>query len=253
MSLSSSVEQYRQGKIILRLMQHPDVHINATFNKKRKMWLQTYVSMCFIISRYEVDGKICPQIIIDDAKKILDVLKNKNIPGTEETENLAKNLTLSSVYTILQTHNNGNADFQSDVNENLLDCVKQVLSFNKIFIEKKANLLLESETFRKFILQDDLRFYCSMNHDLLIRYCNLVDQVLWIDFHKLKKVDPAESTIKECENLGERFFSGFMNWTYQYLPKDYAENTTSEIELPLSIHSFMEKIKEDDAAKELAL
>lgn len=247
-SNNSSRDQYLQGKIILRLMQHPDVHINATFNKKRKMWLQTYVSMCFIISRYEVDGKICPQIIIDDAKKILDVLKNKNIPGTEETEKLAKSLTLSSVYTILQSNNQGEADFKSDVNENLLDCVKKVLYHNK----NKASLL-DSDEFRKFILQDDLRFYCSMNHDLLIRYCNLVDQALWIDFHKLKKVEPAESTLKECDILLEKFFSGFLNWTYQHLPKDYAENTSSEIELPLSIHSFMEKIKEDSAAQELVL
>ena len=92
-----------------------------------------------------------------------------------------------------------------------------------------------------------------MNHDLLIRYCNLVDQCLWINFHRLKKVEPAESTVKECQAIAEKFFSGFMNWTFKHLPKDYKENKTSEIELPLSISSFMEKIPEDIAAKELVL
>jgi hypothetical protein len=69
---------YAQAKTIQKLFHFPDVHVNATVNEKRKVWLQTYVALCFIMTRYEIDGNSCSESDIQLAKNILAYLKNKN-------------------------------------------------------------------------------------------------------------------------------------------------------------------------------
>jgi hypothetical protein len=246
---------YKQAKILLQLFTFPDVHINATMNGKRKVWLQTYVALCFIITRHELDGNSCSEETIQSAKNILTYLKNKNIPPNESYVDLSRKMTVQALGVMLSPSSNATERttdklFTLDV----IDVIRNVIGYF-LLIDKKMNknLLIELEEFRKFIKGHDIRFFCSMNQELLLKYVHVLDQTLWIEYHILRDVPIQKALEDESETIVKQWLDVFVYWTNKYITKSAQEERVdkSSIYLPLSVDSFMEKVPLHDSRDNL--
>ena len=127
----------------------------------------------------------------------------------------------------------------------VIDVIRNVTGYF-LLLDKKMNknLLIELEEFRTFIKTPDIRFFCSMNQELLLKYVHVLDQCLWIEYHHKRDVPIQEQTEKESEKIVNEWLDVFIFWTHKYITQSAQEERVdkSSIYLPLSVDSFMEKV-----------